>query len=465
MRKPYLLLLLLLATAMPLAAQYKDADETPSGAVVRRDETVKPGGRYANMPDDAVPYRRFTKPYYDWFVREDTIQYNGAADLRPDGDPARLKEIAVGFFAPVENNPEMVFGIPALHGAELAIEQANARGGYHGKPFALKLHSESALWGASSAELVKMLFDENCWGMAGCIDGQNCHILLRTTLKIEMPIVDIGTTDPTVTETRIQWLLHNFPDDRQQGYTMADHVFNTLKLKRIGVIRTQTRYARLGVEKFNDEARRMGRQPVLEVKFERGDKDFSSQLRMLRDAKVQGVVIWGEAPEAGRIVKQMRAMGMKQPVFGGSRIAYPEFIEIAGPAAEGVVLTTALDPTRKDPKWTAFRDSYWKKFNEEPIDYSAYAFDGTNILLSAIEKAGLNRGRIMDVLRSYQMKTYQGVTGTDYFDHTLNNLAPVTLARVKNGKFEYWLAPRQHGHEGASASVSTRSPATVASRQ
>jgi hypothetical protein len=55
----------------------------------------------------------------------------------------------------------------------------------------------------------------------------------------------------------------------------------------------------------------------------------------------------------------------------------------------------------------------------------------------------------MDVLRDYQMKTYQGVTGTVYFDHTLNNLAPVNLARVKNGKFEYWLAPRQHGHEGA----------------
>jgi branched-chain amino acid transport system substrate-binding protein len=49
------------------------------------------------------------------------------------------------------------------------------------------------------------------------------------------------------------------------------------------------------------------------------------------------------------------------------------------------------------------------------------------------------------------MKTYQGVTGTVYFDHTLNNLAPVNLARVKDGKFDYWLAPRQHGHEGAAA--------------
>jgi ABC-type branched-subunit amino acid transport system substrate-binding protein len=451
MHTRFVFALLLLAAAMSLAAQYKDPDETPKDAVIKRDETVKPEGRYANMPDEAVPYRRFTKPYYDWFLKEDTLQYNGAADLRPNGDPARLKEIAIGFFAPVENNPEMVFGVPALHGAQLAIEQANARGGFHGKPYALKLHSESALWGASSAELVKMVFDENCWGMAGCIDGQNCHILLRTTLKLELPIVDIGTTDPTVTETRIQWLLHNFPDDRQQGYTMADYVFKTLRLKRIGVIRTQTRYARIGVTKFNDEARRMGRQPVLEVKFERGDKDFSHQLGMLRDAKVEGVVIWGEAPEAALVVKQMREMGMKQPVFGGSRIAYPQFIQIAGPAAEGVVLTTALDPTRKDPKWVAFRDAYQKKFNEDPIDYAAYAFDGSNILIAAIEKAGLNRGRIMDVLRDYQMKSYQGVTGTDYFDHTLNNLAPVTLARVKDGKFEYWLAPRQRGHEGSQA--------------
>jgi hypothetical protein len=59
----------------------------------------------------------------------------------------------------------------------------------------------------------------------------------------------------------------------------------------------------------------------------------------------------------------------------------------------------------------------------------------------------------MDALRDYQMKTYQGVAGTIYFDHTLNNLAPVNLARVKDGKFEYWLAPRQHGHEGDKTGV------------
>jgi ABC-type branched-subunit amino acid transport system substrate-binding protein len=450
MKRSLLCALVLLAASVPGTGQYKDPDEMPKDSFVKQDETVKPDGRYANMPDEAVPYRRFTKPYYDWFVRDDTIQYHGAADQHPSGNPSRLQEIAIGFMGPIENNPESIYGLPMLHGAQLAIEQANAHGGYHGKPFALKIHNESALWGASSTELVKMLFDENCWAMVGCVDGQNCHIANRVTLKLEVPIVDVGTTDPTVTETRIQWLLHNFPDDRQQGYTLADYVFKNLKLKRIGVLRTQTRYARIGVEKFNDEARRMGHQPVLEVKFERGDKDFSHQLGMLRDAKIEGLVIWGEAAEAGLILKQMRQMGMKQPVFGGSRLAYSQVLAIAGPAAEGLVVTSALDPTRADPKWVAFRDAYRTKFHEDPIDYAAYAYDGVNLLIAAIEKTGLNRGRIMDALRDYQMKTYRGVTGTNYFDHTLNNLAPVNLARVKDGKFEYWLAPRQHGHEGTS---------------
>ncbi len=450
MKRNSLLLAILLFSALPLAAQkYDEPEETPKDTVTRGDETVKPTPRYANMPTEAVPYRRFTKPYYDWFVQENTIEYNGAAEKRPDGDPAELKEIAIGLFEPVENNPESIFGIPALHGAELAVEEANARGGYKGKPFVLKIHNESALWGASSTELVKMLFNENCWGMVGCVDGQNCHIALRVTLKLELPIVDTGTTDPTVTETRIQWLMHNFPDDRQQGYTLADYVFKTLKLKRVGVLRTQTRYARIGVAKFNDQARRMGRQPVLEVKFERGDKDFSNQLRMLRDAKVEGVVIWGEAAEAGLILKQMRATGMNQPVFGSSRLAYPQLLEIAGPAAEGLVVTAALNPTRPDPKWQSFREAYIAKFHEEPIDYSAYAYDGMNTLIAAIEKTGLNRGRIMAALRDYQLKSYDGVAGRTYFDHTLNNISPMNMARVKDGKFEYWLAPRQGGHEGA----------------
>ena len=402
--------------------------------------------RYANMPDEAVPYRRFTKPYKEWFVDSDTLGYYGAARSRPDGDLSKMSEVAIGFLGPLENDPESIFGIPMLHGAELAIEDANSLGGYHGKPFALKIHHDedwevvnrSARWGSTSTDIVKMLFDENCWGMLGSIDGQSTHIALRVSLKIELPIMDTGTTDPTVTETRIPWVMHDFPDDRQQGYALADYVFNQRHLKRIGVLRTQARYARMGDVKFEDEARRLGHQVILEVKFRRGDQDFSKQLRMMQAARIEGLAIWGESREAALILKQMRDMGMTQPVFASSRVAYPELLKVAGPAAEGLVATVAMDPTRQEKKWTDFEQRYRQKFNEEPDPYAAHAYDGMSILIGAIRKAGLNRGRIMDALREYEMKSYDGVAGRAVFDYTLNNVAPVTMTQVRDGKFVYW---------------------------
>ena len=404
--------------------------------------------RYANMPVEAVPYRRFTKPYYEWFVRKDTVEYFGAAQDRPDGDINKLSEVAIGFLGPLENNPESIFGIPSLHAAQLAIEEANARGGYQGKPFALKVYNDSALWGASSTVLPSMLFKDNCWAVLGSIDGQSTHIMIRVSLKLEVPILSAGATDRTVTETRIQWLLANFPDDRMQSYALANYIFKQLGLKRIGVLRTQTRYARIGVGVFNDMARRMQRQPVLEVKFDRGDTDFSRQLRMLQDAKIEGLVLWGEYPEAGLILKQMCALGMKQPVFSSSRTAYAKLLEIAGPAAEGLVTACALDPTRQDAKWTAFREQYRHKFGEDPDAYAAFAYDGMSMLLGAIEKTGLNRGRIMQALRDYQQKDYDGVAGHMLFDYTLKNVSPVTLSRVENGKFVYWKAASSEPEPG-----------------
>ncbi|MGA2481799.1 MAG: ABC transporter substrate-binding protein [Candidatus Acidiferrales bacterium] len=448
MRARFLWLFAFLFLATPAWPQYDDEPQkAPS------EPATLP--RYANMPDDAVPYRKFTKPYKEWFVEANTLEYNGAAREEMSADLYRSKSVNIGFLGPIDpNHPDVRYGVAMLNGATMAIDEANAAGGYGasgmscGKPYDLKIHSDLPLWGASSTEIVKMKFDEHVVAMLGAIDGASTHIALRASLKLEIPIMDTGTTDPTVTETRIQWLLHNFPDDRQQGYALADYVFKQLKLKRIGVLRTQSRYARIGVAKFSDEARRMGHTPLLEVKFERGDTDFSTQLRMLQNAKIEGLVIWGEPPEAGLILKQMRALGMKQPAFGASRLVYPQLLEIAGSAAEGFVATSALDPSRKDPKWLAFVEKYRQRFNQEPDGYAAYAYDGMTMLIKAIEKAGLNRGLIMDALREYELKEYAGAAGRAQFDYTLNNIAPVTLARVEGGKFVYFPA---HHRESAAA--------------
>jgi len=422
-------LLCLLATpAWPQAAPSQSAREKPPARMP-----------YANMPEQAVPYGRFRKPYMEWYVEPNTLEYDGAARSEPDPSLKTLQTINIGFLGPLgKDNPDSPYGISMLHGARMAIEEANSRGGYRGKPFSLEVHDVLPLWGASSMDIVRMRFSQHAWAMLGSIDGASTHIALRASLKIELPIMDTGTTDPTVTETRIPWLLHNFPDDRQQGYALADYIFKQLNLRHVGVLRVNGRYGRRGDEEFFNDARRMGYQPLVVVKYPPDAKDFSEQLRSLKRLGIDGLVIWGDAAQAGMILKQMRAMGMNQPVFGSSRVAYPEVLKIAGAAANGLVAISAIDPARHDPKWQEFRQRYAEQFHAGPDAYASYAYDGMNMLIAAIQKAGLNRARIMDALRGYEMKRYQGVSGTAFFDYTLNNIAPVTFAQVKNGHFVYW---------------------------
>lgn len=296
----------------------------------------------------------------------------------PVPDSVQPQTVNIGFFGPVENGPEIIHGTTMLHGAQLAIEEANDRGGYRatgvraGIPYALKVHNDSAQWGVSSAEVARTYFDEHWVAAFGLLDGAFVHTMLQISSKLEFPIVDVGTTDPTVTETGNPWLLHNFPDDRQQAHALVDYIFNQLKLRRIGLLYAGNRYGRIGSGEFVNESHAIANTIVSAVKFQEGDTDFSTKLQALRRANIDGLVIWGELAEAAAILKQMRAIGMRQPVFGPSNLADWRMLGMAGPAGEGLVTTSAMDPVHASSKWKDFQRNYRKRFDEVPDSYAAY---------------------------------------------------------------------------------------------
>src|SRR6185503_7497307 len=161
------------------------------------------------------------------------------------------------------------------------------------------------------------------------------HIMLRVALKAEIPIVNSASTDPTIPETYIPWYFTNLQDDRVQSYVIARRIFTELGLKRVAILRVNNRYGRFGVAKLRDASRRLGHPAVIEQKFLPGDQDFSRQLQVIQDSRADAVVLWADEIPAARILKQMRALGMKQRVFGSYRTLGPEFLAEAGPAADG----------------------------------------------------------------------------------------------------------------------------------
>jgi ABC-type branched-subunit amino acid transport system substrate-binding protein len=335
------------------------------------------------------------------------------------------------------------------------VEEANARGGYGGKPFRLMLHNDydnwqakavygddrptdPTIWGSASNEAVKMIYDDKDWAIFGSISSETTHIMLRVALRAEMPIVNSASTDPTIPETYIPWYFTDLQDDRVQCLTLARHIFTELGLKRVALLRVNNRYGRFGVLKFRDASRRLGHPVVIEQKFLPGDTDFTRALRVIRDSRADAIVLWADEEDAARILKQMRAAGMKQRVFGSYRTLGATLLAEAGDAAEGFEAVFPYDPTRQDPRWLDFNRRFENRFHEKPEQFTSLAYDAMNALLDSICKAGLNRARIHDALANIEQ--YDGVTGHMVFDPNQKNVAPMYLGTVHNGAVTYRVA-------------------------
>ena len=435
------------------------------------DRTVEP---YAGTPPDLEPYEHYVKPYYENYTHPNI--YTGAARDIPD--PKDVKEVRIGFLGPIAKQADQVYGLRMLHGAQMAIDDANARGGYGGKPFRLMVHDDYSNWQFGAEGGGERPTDPAIWGAPlerSREDGLRREGLgdlrlhqLRVHAHDSAPGAEGGDSPSSIRPLPI-------PPFRKPTSRGTSPTCRTIAcrptpwrggclpscgLKRVALLRVNNRYGRMAAEKFRNAAIRLGHPVVIEQKFLPGDTDFARELGIIRDSRVDAIVLWADQSEAAGILKQMRAMGMKQRVFGAYRTLGPDLVAQAGPAAEGFEAVFPYDPTRNDPRWLDFNRRFEARFHEPPEQFASLAYDAMNILLDSICKAGLNRARIHDALAD--LEQYDGVTGHMVFDPNQKNVAPMFLGTVHNGAITYRPARMNKTHIAAQAPAVGASPAPAA---
>src|SRR3984957_5806047 len=144
------------------------------------------------------------------------------------------------------------------------------------------------------------------------------------------------------------------------------------------------------------------------------DKDFTALVSKLKVAKPH-LVFWGGLHDTGGLIlRQMRDQGLKAPMMGGDGMADDEFASIAGPGAEGTLMTFSPDP-RTNPKNKAIVDLFRKKRGFEPQSYTLYSYAIVQVYKQAAETAkSLDSKKIAEVMHSG--KVFHTVLGDISFD-------------------------------------------------
>lgn len=405
---------------------------------------LKTNLNYAKSASDVEPFGG-VKPFKEHFLVQ--MEYAGSGRAIPE--PEHVDTVKIGFLGPImptvsiatggKSHNEEALGIAMLRAIRMAIDVANEKGGYLKRkiPFELCVRNDNALWGASGSEVIHLAYKDNVWAIIGGIDGANTHIAIRVALKIEIPWMTPGDLDPTYIETNIPWVMRCIGDDRQLNYILVDYALRKMDFKRPAIIRSSNRYGRFGVREIRDSCRRLGRPSVIEMAYKVGSATFDLQLDRIAEFHPDVIFHWGNGDDAARVLNAIRARGWTQPFLTCDRAVSDEFVKIAGSNAEGVICGFPWNPDRKDPKLEAFRAAFEKRYGVQPDTYAAHAYDGANMLIWAIQTAGLNRAKIRDVL-SYRAEPFPGVTGDIPLSSAMDDAGEVYLARFESGAWKYY---------------------------
>ena len=256
--------------------------------------------------------------------------------------------------------------------------------------------------------------------------------------EAKIPAVAVSATNPNVTKGNEYYFRVCFLDPFQ-GTVGATYAFNTLKAKKVAIIREVSNDYSVGLAKFFiDEFVKLSGDPksiVATSDYNTGDQDFSAQLTNIKKFEPDVIFAPGNYTESALIIKQARALGITAQFVGGDTWDYNPFLEIGGAAVEGAIVSTffANDvPINKTSE--IFLKAFREEFKKEPAAVSALGYDAYMVIMDAITRAGsADPQKIRDALT--QTKDFEGAAGSITINAERNADKAAVFKTVKDGKF------------------------------
>jgi branched-chain amino acid transport system substrate-binding protein len=343
-------------------------------------------------------------------------------------------EVRIGHVAPLTGGIAHL-GKDNENGARLAIDEANeAKITIDGKQVKFTLVAEDDQADPKVGTTVaQKLVDAKVVGVVGHLNSGTSIPASPIYNQAGIPVVSGSATNPKLTEQGFKTQFRVVARDDQQGPAVASYLAANNKPKLVAVIDDATAYG----EGIANEVEKTLKAANIEVlPREKGtDKttDWKAILTKLRGRNPDAVFYGGMDATGGPLLKQGRELGIKAVFSFGDGACTDKMKELAGEAAEGLLCSQAGIPPQAASK--KFLDAYKKKFNADPILYSPFTYDATNLLIEAMKKA--NSTDPKKYLGELQKISFTGASGPISFDDKGDRKdAEITMFSMKGGKLE-----------------------------
>ncbi|TAL97744.1 MAG: branched-chain amino acid ABC transporter substrate-binding protein [Paraburkholderia sp.] len=356
---------------------------------------------------------------------------------------AQSQTIKIGVPVPLSGSSANA-GIDILNGAKLAAARINAAGGVLGKQIEL-VPEDDACDAQTAVQAAQKLVDAGVVAVAGGYCSSAALPELTTFHRAGISYVMDASTNPKLTEMGYDNVFRTIGRDDEQGPFAAGFMKNSLHARRAAVINDNTTYAKGLADNTVEALKKEGVDVVYNDAITPGQMDYSPTLTHVASLKPDVIYYTGYFSEAGLLVKEARQLGLKMTLMGGDGTNDPTLMKTAGPAAEGMIITTA--PLAQFLSGAHdFVDGYTKAYGQGPGPYSVYEYDAVGVTAKAIADAkSATPAAITAAL--HKISNYQGATGTIGFNAKGDRSKAVYITIiVRGGNFTPYQRQDASGH-------------------
>ncbi len=318
-----------------------------------------------------------------------------------------------------------------LKGVRLAMDEWNAAGGINGRQIELGIFDDQGDPTVGTT-LARKIASEGYIAMLGTAESAVTIAMAPILKESKIPNITSGQS-PGLVAVKSPFLFLNGPTSTTYDETLAKYIVDTKGIKSIAMITNNGGYGKGEHDAFLKALSTRGVTPLDDQVVTTDQKDFSAALTTIRQKNPQVVFIGAEEVQSGLIVKQARDLGLTVPFAGAAPQGTPVFVDTAGAAnAEGSIVSSPYLSNDINEATKKFAAAYKAKFNEDAELHGAKAYDGAQILFTALKNSKVATGQALaDAIRATK---HNGLLGNFAFDDTGVGIFATTIGLIKGGK-------------------------------
>ena len=322
---------------------------------------------------------------------------------------ASAQDVKIGYSGAL-SGPASFTGLDIKRGAEMAIDEINAKGGVKGRKLVLVSRDDEHNPVRTVAQYRELVERERVVAMLGATNSASMLAvtpIVNETLKV--PVICPATDATAITENdaakagQDNYLFRIGMYGTGQANFITDTMVKRFGHTKVALLNWTGGWGVTGRTELQRRLKEHGLTPVADETFDSNDTDMTPQIIKIRNAGAQSILNYALVRENTLVAQTKQKLGDDTPYASAWGIAGPAFWKAAGPAAEGILSSTTITiDGPQSPERLALIETYRKRYNQEmDAPTSVFgAYDSVYLYKLVMERDGVDPKAIRAGLES-----------------------------------------------------------------